>query len=184
MKIFFFSATYKGMFYRIHKTLGFLLEYTSYDKCPVELPKKIEAHFNQVANPYLLKPFCEPPHKNTISSTPFHTRFIAKLFTFLCLRSFLFVRLLSYCHIPIFDTAEQAILFYRKLFPNKQQNLCLPRSLFAACTSKTFKRDGALFIGVFLPSRAMHAWILEDGKQPDQYDYMWICFQPVAVLYK
>jgi len=40
-----------------------------------------------------------------------------------------------------------------------------------------------IFIGVFLPSKSMHAWIIEDGIQPDPSDTMWINFQPVAVLY-
>jgi len=172
------------MVYRIHKTFGFLLEYASYDKCKVELLAKIETHFNQVANPYLLKPFCEFPTDNKIPKSPFYTVLLAKLFTFLCLRSFLFVRFLSHFHFPIFDSTEEAILFYRTLYPGEQQNLCLPRSLFAACTSKTFKDEGALFIGVFLPSRAMHAWIIESGKQPDFDDDIWICYQPVAVMYK
>lgn len=29
----------------------------------------------------------------------------------------------------------------------------------------------------------MHAWIVEDGKQPDPFDDMWINFQPVAAIY-
>lgn len=179
-----FSAEYKSKTYRIHKTFGFLLEYNTYQKSKFELPTKIETSLNQVVNPYLLKPYYQSPKNNIIPKTPFYTRMLAKLFTFLCLRSFLFVRLLSYFRFPIFNTTQEAIFFYRKLYPKKQQNLCLPRSLFAACTSKTFKQKGALFIGVFLPSRAMHAWILEDGLQSDHYDDIWICYQPVAVIYK
>jgi hypothetical protein len=184
MNIHLFSAEFNGKIYRIHKRFGFLLEYITYEEGGSKTPFKIKNLFNQVVNPYLLKPFCELPNNNIISKTPLYTKLLAKLFTFLCLRSFLFVRLLSNFRLPIFDSTEQAILFYRKLYPKEQQNLCLPRSLFAACTSKTFKRDGTLFIGVFLPSRAMHAWILEDGKQPDYYDDIWICYQPVAIMYK
>lgn len=183
MQINLIYAGYKGKVYRIHKTFGFLLEYSNYDKCINVLPTKIEILFNQVLNPYLLKPSNEISNKNISPKTPFYTKLLAKLFTFLCLRSFLFVRVLSHCRFPIFNTTGDAILFYRKLYTGEQQNLCLPRSLFAACTSKTFKKNEVLFIGVFLPSRAMHAWILEDGKQPDPFDDIWICYQPVAVLY-
>jgi len=40
-----------------------------------------------------------------------------------------------------------------------------------------------IFIGVFLPSNTMHAWIIEDGKIVDPYDGIWLNFQPVAALY-
>jgi hypothetical protein len=183
MNIILFSTDYKGKIYRIHKTFGFLLEYNTYKKFRDKIPVKIETLHNQVVNPYLLKPSIEISNKKIFPKTPFYTKLLAKLFTFLCLRSFLFVRLLANFRFPIFNTTEEAILFYRKLYPGEQQNLCLPRSLFAACTSKSFKKNGGLFIGVFLPSRAMHAWILEDGIQPDLYDDIWICYQPVAVMY-
>jgi hypothetical protein len=184
MNIILFSADYKGKVYRINKTFGFLLEYFIYEKYKAELPKKIEVLFKQVNNPYLLKQTTEIPKNNITPKKPFYTKFLAKLFTFLCLQSFLFVRVLACFRFPIFNTTVEAILFYRKLYPSEQQNLCLPRSLFAACTSKTFKKNGGLFIGVFLPSRAMHAWIVEEGKQPDPFDDIWICYQPVAVMYK
>ncbi|NDA62831.1 MAG: hypothetical protein EBX50_12425 [Chitinophagia bacterium] len=183
MKIHLFSADYNGKIYRIHKRFGFLLEYTTHVKSKVELTPKIKIFLHQVHNPYLLKPFCEFPNNNIIPKPPFYTKILAKVLTFFCLRSFLFVRLLSNFRFPIFDSTAQAVLYFRKLYPKEQNNLCLPRSLFAACTSKTFKDEGALFIGVFLPSRAMHAWILENGKQPDYYDDIWICYQPVAVIY-
>lgn len=178
-----FSAYYNGHVYRIHKTIGFLLEYDYYNTVKIELPKTIHDCFQQLENPYLLKPCYNINRNELFSKNPFYTQFLAKIYTVLCLKSFLFVRLLSYFRFPIFDSTEQAILFYRRLYPKEQQNLCLPRSLFAACTSKTFKQNGALFIGVFLPSRSMHAWIIEDSKQPDPYDDIWICYQPVAVIY-
>ena len=183
MNIILFSADYNDKIYRIHKTFGFLLKYSIYEKVRCKIPVKIEAEYNHLVNPYLLKPSSEIPDYNIIPKTAFYTKLLAKLFTFLSLQSFLFVRALSHCRFPIFNTTEEAILFYRKLYPNEQMNLCLPRSLFAACTSKTFKKEGALFIGVFLPSKGMHAWILEGGKQPDPYDDVWICYQPVAVMY-
>lgn len=183
MQIRLISANYKGKVYCIHKTFGFLLEFTNYVKIIGKTLVEIESEYNQIVNPYLLKPSTQISNKNISSKTPFYTELLAKMYTFLCLRSFLFVRVLANFRFPIFNSTSDAILFYRKLYPSEQQNLCLPRSLFAACTSKTFKKDGGLFIGVFLPSRAMHAWILEDGKQPDPFDDIWICYQPVALMY-
>lgn len=183
MKIQLYSATYNTKVYRIHKIFGFLLEYNSFEKVDIKLPNKIRVLYEQLANPYLLSPVVELKERYKYHKKLIYTEFIARLFTFLCLRSFLFVRLLSNFRIPIFMSTEEAILFYRRLYPGQQKKLCLPRSLFAACTSKSFKNEGALFIGVFLPSRAMHAWILEEGKQPDPYDDIWICYQPVSVMY-
>jgi hypothetical protein len=37
-------------------------------------------------------------------------------------------------------------------------------------------------IGVFLPSRAMHAWTIEGNQMADPYDDIWINYQPVAML--
>jgi hypothetical protein len=84
---------------------------------------------------------------------------------------------------PLLQDSSEAIALFRKETPQFPQNtLCLPRSLFAASASRRFAEAGVLFIGVFLPSRSMHAWILEDGSQPDADDQMWINFQPVAAL--
>lgn len=178
------SAKYKTSEFRIHKILGLLLEFVNQERTKVDLPNKIKSQYLIVANPYLLRSNTQSESLNEYSDPPVYAHYLAKIYTFLCLRSFIFVRLLSQSHFPIFNTAEEAILFYQKLYPKQQQNLCLPRSLFAACTSKSFKNSGALFIGVFLPSKAMHAWIMEEEKQPDIYDDIWICYQPVAVMYK
>ena len=84
---------------------------------------------------------------------------------------------------PIFEDAGEAIRFFRNHKSGDIQNdICLPRCLFAASTSKKFKDNGVVFIGVFLPSKAMHPWVIEDGMQPDPHDIMWINFQPVAAI--
>lgn len=83
-----------------------------------------------------------------------------------------------------FSNSKEAIAYYRKhVYPNQQNDLCLPRTLFAAATSKIFKESGVIFIGVFLPSKSMHAWIIEDGAHADPEDGIWLNYQPVAALY-
>ena len=83
-----------------------------------------------------------------------------------------------------FSNSNEAIAYYRKhIYPNRQNDLCLPRVLFAAATSKIFKESGVIFIGVFLPSKSMHAWIIEDGAHTDPEDGIWLNYQPVAALY-
>jgi hypothetical protein len=49
--------------------------------------------------------------------------------------------------------------------------------------SRKFADMGVVLIGVFLPSRSLHAWIIEDGMQPDSSDKQWINFQPVAAVF-
>ena len=60
---------------------------------------------------------------------------------------------------------------------------CLLRSLLVAKTSKSFKKNGVLFIGASIASAEMHAWIIESGTQPDHEDRNWINFQPLLALY-
>jgi hypothetical protein len=184
MKILILEAKFRDKVYSLHKTFGFLLEYTSNRSRRNNEPKEINSALAQVSNPYALKVNIHVSYsKIQVKNFPF-AMFLAKTYTFLCRKSFLFVRVLSLCHFRVFSTTEEAILFYRKLYPGEQQDLCLPRSLFSSCTTRSIDNKRFLFIGVFLPSRAMHAWIIEDGKNPDVFDDIWICYQPVAVMYK
>jgi hypothetical protein len=85
---------------------------------------------------------------------------------------------------PFFNKSSDAINFFHKATPSGDRSkLCLPRTLFAAKTSKSFKDTGVMLIGVFLPSRQMHAWIIEDGQQADPYDDIWHLYRPVAAIY-
>ena len=85
---------------------------------------------------------------------------------------------------PFFNRSSDAIKFFHEATPSSDRSkLCLPRSLFAAKTSKSFKDAGVLLIGVFLPSRQMHAWIIEDGLQADPCDNIWHLYRPVAAIY-
>ena len=183
MKINTLFAEYGNKIYRIHKIFGLLLEFDKSKSKNIILSNKPEKLLQYVKNPYLLVSNIEETKIATEFKYCFIGKLLAKVYTSLCLRSFFFFRLLSYCRFPIFNSTQDAILFYQNLFPYEQQNLCLPRSLFAACTAKSFKDEGAIFIGVFLPSRAMHAWIIEKHCQPDPYDDIWICYQPVAIMY-
>ena len=107
-----------------------------------------------------------------------------RLIKITCKFNFWFAYKLSSQIAPIlFDKTEDSINYFRKTNSQDYENvLCLPRSLFAASTSKSFKEKGVIFIGVFLPSNSMHAWIIENGTQPDNQDTIWTNFQPVAAL--
>ena len=84
---------------------------------------------------------------------------------------------------PFFNKSSDAINFFHQATPSGDRSkLCLPRALFAAKASKSFKDNGVILIGVFLPSRQMHAWIIEDGQQADPYDNIWHLYRPVAAI--
>lgn len=183
MQVISITVIYGNKGYRLHSLLGLLLEKDDieYDK-NMPLLKKIEKTYEKVINPYLLLPNNKPSKDKLIVLR--YAKLIAQLYTYLCTKSFLFVRLLSFFRFNIFNSSEEAIIFYRNNIKENQPNLCLPRALFAACTSRAFRDKGAMFIGVFLPTRQMHAWVIENDKQPDWYDDIWICYQPVAVMYR
>ena len=39
-----------------------------------------------------------------------------------------------------------------------------------------------MYIGIFLPSRNMHAWVIEDNLQTDEWDNYWILYQPLMMM--
>lgn len=90
--------------------------------------------------------------------------------------------LLSKLRLNIFKDGYTAAEVFKYCNPHKQHVLCLPRSIFIATTSKRFKKSGAMFIGVFLPSKHMHSWVIEDGVNPCEWDAGWTNFTPVAII--
>ena len=96
--------------------------------------------------------------------------------------------LLSYLYAgksaPLFEDTKEAISAI-SLLPQQvtaRADHCLQRSLLAAKTSKSFAKDGVLFIGASIASADMHAWIIEAGCQPDFEDRNWINFQPLLAI--
>jgi hypothetical protein len=107
---------------------------------------------------------------------------LATTLTQLSRQQFLCARLYASWQVPLFPTAREATIFFRENVTGDQSELCLARALFAAKTSQRFREEGVVVIGVFLPSRAMHAWAIEGNQLADPYDDIWINYQPVAKL--
>ena len=177
---------FDGKIYKLNSVFGMLMEFENSNKNikNVVIPKKLEEALSCCNNPYQLT-------KNESLATTLNKSEIKHYFLWIYLNllikgnklNFVLGRFLSVFGKPVFDNSTQAISFFRSNKPGAVQNdLCLPRSLFAASVSKKFKENGVIFIGVSLPSNLMHAWIIEDGKQPDPFDNMWINFQPVAAI--
>ncbi len=143
-----------------------------------------ETLMQKVLNPFMLHPILY-----TSLQPIYHKRMLtmyAKSLTWLCCHCYPIAYWISkVVSLNVFADAQQAILFYRRVYPSaeEQRRLCLPRAIFAATTSRKFKKQGVMYIGTFLPSTQMHAWIIEDNQQPDMWDNEWICYNPVYMLY-
>ena len=139
--------------------------------------------------------FCDDPYRfdpaasrlSTISNTqgcddPSHAIHLANQMIKACRLHFWLARMHACMRKPLFENSSDAVAFFRKEVKGDQTALCLPRAFFAAKTSKKFKDEGVVFIGVFLPARSMHAWVVESGALADPHDDIWINYQPVAAL--
>lgn len=180
-------VVFKGLAYKFHRVLGLLTYSRITGKQPNAKNLRIEGgkkdSVEAVANPFLMR-------QRKKSDSWRHTgsqvkaRLWARLLTGLCAHCYPFAYLCSRLRLNLFDNAGDASQFYYSVYPSfkRQRVLCLPRAIFIATTSKRFKEHGVMFIGSFLPTVRMHAWVVEDGSNADIYDNQWICFQPVMMM--
>lgn len=142
--------------------------------------------------------YCEYPYSlnsiNSIDKKSFSfltTKNINKIQTFnnkllwLGNRNFLLSTIYSSFQKPIFENTIDAFDYISQIDDHKSKfgYLCLQRALLAAKISKSFKKNGVIFIGATLPTYNMHAWIIEGDIQPDREDRIWIMYQPLLALY-
>jgi hypothetical protein len=85
----------------------------------------------------------------------------------------------------IFSSSRLAFSAVAQLTGHKDSpnDRCLQRSLLVAKSSKSFRCSGVLFIGAEFSTGEMHAWIIEDGEQPDQEDRTWINYRPLLAIH-
>jgi hypothetical protein len=166
--------------YKIEPLTGSLI-YFEYDETIIKsnYPKKLLKALELCNNPYLLLPYnISVQHqirKNAL--------LIAKLISVTSKVNFWASNHLDSVIKPKYTDSKQGIEVFRQIYSKKKQDeMCLPRSIFAASMSKEFRKSGVIFIGVFLPSKSMHAWIIENVMQPDVNDNIWINFKPVAAI--
>jgi hypothetical protein len=85
---------------------------------------------------------------------------------------------------PMFQTTRDAYAAITQI-PEQvasREILCLQRSLLAAKVSKSFVSHGVVFIGAIPGNGDMHAWIIEQGSQPDHLDRGWINYMPLLAI--
>ena len=187
MKLYNIGLHKKSSSFIISSFSGSLIEILAdYNKSATNFSKKISKSLHFCNQPYSLNQ--KPIESKATSAEPkINLPLLSKRASqvvYLC-RANLFWLAYKYISFlkPSFEDSSQAIAFFRQqVYSAPQDNLCLPRSLFAASASKRFAESGVIVIGVFLPTRNMHAWIIEDGRQPDSHDSMWINFRPVAMI--
>jgi hypothetical protein len=173
---------FKGKRYFMCPLTGDLLEEPASPSPTSQLPHKLIHALALCDFPYSLSqpPPGEGPLDPNEADLP---RRVSLRLIKLCAANFFLARIYSGVPRPVFENAAQAVVFFRSIMAGQQQkNLCLPRALFAAKTSRAFAASGVVFLGTFLPSRLMHAWVIESGCQPDSRDDIWTQYRPVAAL--
>ena len=179
MKLYKTPVVFEREVYFFYTLLGCLLKKRFTQETETNLPENVVNGLRLVDNPYALQQI--QTFNSSISNS--FAKFYARLLVILCKKSFLVAYIVAKLRLPIFKNAEESVAFFRALYSAKEQrDLCLPRSLFVSSTSKQFKNNGYLFIGVFLPTTQMHAWIIENNAQPDKIDNNWTLYKPVAVI--
>lgn len=175
-------SIYNGRMYIFNPLFGFLRSTVMHGNTAecIDLGGKGNSAFKIVINPYNVNPrdVLFTKHLNI----PFWTKWYAKFLVFSYKHFYPLFYLCSHLRLNAFENSITAINVFCSIIPKNQKILCLPRSVFAATTSRKFKNNGAMFIGVFHPSRHMHAWIIEDNCNPCSFDNNWINFTPISIM--
>lgn len=145
----------------------------------IALPHKCAINITAVTNPFMVS-------KTNPAKTPIigkFTQFYAQSLIWLSRNCYPALYILSFLRLNIFNNGEDANEAFRLIHPSQQDTLCLSRSIFIATTSRQFKTNGTLFIGCFFPTRSLHAWVMENGKNVCRQDVYWTNYRPIAIMY-
>lgn len=135
---------------------------------------------NEFVNPFSIRVRTKKPREVRISIV---VMLYAHLLVWSAKYCYPIVYILSHFRFNLYEDALQASWVFQQVTQMELQKLlCLPRSIFIATTSKRFKEYGTMYIGIFLPSRNMHAWVIEDNMQTDEWDNYWILYQPLIMM--
>ena len=185
LRFFSLSNTCFDSGWAIHPLSGSLLKFSP-DKTPAfraaNIPKSILKAYDFCVEPYKLNPTIS---QNDISIPTVDKKLdrIYKRLARLKGVNFYLAVLYASFQTPLYADSQAAIQAINRLFPDDPDpESCLQRSLTVAKVSKSFYKDGVLFIGAQLPLKSMHAWIIEGKIQPDAADRQWINFFPLIAF--
>lgn len=144
------------------------------------VPEKCIKNLQCVNNPFLV-----PRPQNEITDLPLNIclRLYGRLLIWLSRHFYPMLYLMSFLRLNIFRNGTDAARAFALIEPKNQHILCLSRSIFIATTSRKFKMHGTLFIGALLPSRSLHAWVMENGANVCAGDVYWTNYTPLAIMY-
>jgi hypothetical protein len=150
------------------------------------LISKVKTALENCNSPYNLR--FSTTHPNEDYSHSSQARILKSVFKNMCKigneRFFVSQIYASICK-PIFESSVEAMCCFNSTVHVAPGNHCLQKCLTVAKLSKSFKKNGVIFIGAHLPLKEMHAWIIEGDTQPDFEDRSWINFTPLmAIHYK
>lgn len=174
------TLIFKNKSYYFNRLYGILKVHKCDTKDKYEIENSIKKkNLEVVLDPYKIKvkdfEITVPPLNKWI-------RQYALMLVWLCRNCYIIAILFSKVRFNIFDNSQIANeVFYEILGRSNQHELCLPRAIFICSTSKLFSEKGSLFIGIFLPTHNMHAWVMEDGTPADCHDDIWIDFLPILI---
>lgn len=144
---------------------------------------KVKKSLDIIENPFIANPTDVAEGQKKIRHYSWLLKAYSRLLVFAYHHFYFILYLLSHLRMSMFENSTIATDYFTALFPgNQQSKLCLPRSIFAATTSKRFRKDGCMFIGVFLPSTSMHAWIIENDRIVYRDDHYWTLYTPINVM--
>ena len=165
---------------------GSLIRSSSKATSAQSMPDKVSQALRYCSNPYLCEPHIgEPSTQHCSDQTLIKLNRMHRVLERLGSGQFFASRCYANIRCEIFMDTSHTMAAIGELPSEKDYShrLCLQRTLLAAKTSKSFKNNGVLFVGSLLPTTDMHAWIIEDGCQPDANDRQWILFRPMLALY-
>jgi hypothetical protein len=149
------------------------------------IPLKVSKAIEYCNQPYLCNPNNDvkhqPSEQKLVSKVNKMHEFLLKIGN----SRFYLIRLYSSFKDEFFKRTDEAIFQINSLEKQIElkHQLCLQRAFLASKISKSFEANGVIFIGAFLPTGDMHAWIIENGIQPDSDDRGWINYRPLLALY-
>ena len=171
---YYIDVSYNQYQYQFNKWFG-----TTYSSKRVKRGIK-KSQPEEIMNPFIVHHRSAKIKEVEITKFP---KIYAKVLLWAAKHCYPLIYLLSHSRFCIYENAQQASWVFQQCTKGKQQKLlCLPRSVFVATTSKRFKEHGTMYVGIFLPSRSMHAWVIEDNLQTDEWDTYWILYQPLIMM--
>lgn len=180
-----FALPYEaGLTWEISARSGSLLKRRSPLGQTDAMPAKVAECLRYCMNPYLCAP--TPTANESASSTPDELSRLRRMYRTLDgigSGRFHLSRLYASIHHSVFSSTNNCLISLSFSLGETARHHCFQRALVAAKSSASFLQTGTLFVGAFLPTVEMHAWIIDDGMQPDPLDREWIHFRPLLALY-